>query len=123
MARPDTVVNVEEALGKVTRYWSPKILAEVNGLELKAVKAKGGFVWHNHPEGDELFFVVSGEMTIELAGRESARLGPGDVFVVPRGLDHRPVVDGECRVLLLDPTGVVNTGGVESDLTAEAEWI
>lgn len=123
MARPDAVVNVEEMLGRVGEYWAPKNVAEVNGLELKVVKAKGDFVWHNHPEGDELFFVVSGEMTIELAGRESVRLGPGDMFVVPRGLDHRPVTEEECRVLLLDPAGVVNTGGTESDLTARPEWI
>lgn len=123
MARPGTVVNVGEMLDKVSEYWSPKNVAEVNGLEFKVVKTKGSFVWHNHTEGDELFFVVSGEMTIELAGRESAHLGPGDMFVVPRGLDHRPVADEECHVLLLDPAGVVNTGETESDLTATAEWI
>ncbi|MEU2022457.1 cupin domain-containing protein [Streptomyces sp. NPDC016469] len=123
MARPDTVVNIAEKLSRVDGHWAPKTLLEANGLELKAAKLKGEFVWHNHPEGDELFIVITGELVIQLAGREDVRLGPGDMYVVPRDLDHCPVADEECHVLIMDAAGVVNTGGVTSEMTAEQEWI
>lgn len=124
MARPDTTVNIDEKLAKIDAHWEPKTILEANGLELKAVKVKGEFVWHNHPEGDELFIVVSGDLVIELKDRDAARLGPGDMFVVPRGLDHRPVAEEECRILIMDAAGVVNTGTAEGAAqTAREEWI
>ncbi|AYG79087.1 hypothetical protein DWB77_01197 [Streptomyces hundungensis] len=123
MARPDMPVNVAEKLSKVTEYWSPKTILEANGYEMKAVKVKGEFVWHDHPEGDELFIVVKGELTIDLRDRQSVTLGAGDMFVVPRGVQHRPVAPEECEVLIMDAAGVVNTGGVASELTAQDEWI
>ncbi|MET9465209.1 cupin domain-containing protein [Streptomyces sp. NPDC006544] len=124
MARPDTTVNIDEKLAKITTHWEPKTVLEANGLELKAVKVKGEFVWHNHPEGDELFIVVGGDLVIELKDRDSVRLGPGDMFVVPRGLDHRPVAEEECRILIMDAAGVVNTGTAEGAAqTAREEWI
>lgn len=123
MARPDTTVNLAEKLSMVNEHWSPKTVIEVNGLELKVAKVKGEFVWHDHPEGDELFLVVSGELVIDLEGGRSVRLREGEMFVVPCGMRHRPVAADECQVLLLDPVGVVNTGEVSSELTADAEWI
>ncbi|MFJ7326478.1 cupin domain-containing protein [Streptomyces cyaneofuscatus] len=123
MARPEHSVNIEEKLAKVTEYWSPKTILEVNGLEVKAVKVKGEFVWHSHPEGDELFVVISGELTIEIRDRESVRLGAGEMFVVPRDVEHKPFAAEECQVLIMDAAGVVNTGEAESDLTASEEWI
>ncbi|MGW6687609.1 cupin domain-containing protein [Streptomyces sp. NPDC054961] len=124
MARPDTTVNIDEKLSKITAHWEPKTVLEANGLELKAVKVKGEFVWHNHPEGDELFIVIGGDLVIELRDRDSVRLGPGDMFVVPRGLDHRPVAEEECRILIMDAAGVVNTGTAEGAAqTAREEWI
>ncbi|MBT2471455.1 cupin domain-containing protein [Streptomyces sp. ISL-66] len=124
MARPDTTVNIDEKLSKISAHWEPKTILEANGLELKAVKVKGEFVWHNHPEGDELFIVVSGDLVIELKDRDSVRLGSGDMFVVPRGLDHRPVAEEECRILIMDAAGVVNTGTAEGAAqTAREEWI
>ncbi|CAM5555529.1 hypothetical protein SAVIM338S_04539 [Streptomyces avidinii] len=124
MARPDTKVNIDEKLSKINAHWEPKTVLEANGLELKAVKVKGEFVWHNHPEGDELFIVVSGDLLIELEDRDAVRLGAGDMFVVPRGLNHRPVAEEECRILIMDAAGVVNTGTAEGAAqTAREEWI
>ncbi|MFD7668584.1 cupin domain-containing protein [Streptomyces sp. NPDC059788] len=123
MARPDTCVNIAEKLAKVTEHWSPKTVLEANGLEFKAVKVKGDFVWHNHPEGDELFIVVKGELTIELKDRPSVVLSAGDMFVVPQGLYHKPYAAQECEILVMDPPGVVNTGAASSSLTADEEWI
>ncbi len=123
MARPDMPVNVAEKLSKITEHWSPKTILEVNGYEMKAVKVKGEFVWHDHPEGDELFMVISGELIIDLRDRESVRLCAGDMFVVPRSVEHRTVAPEECEILILDVAGVVNTGGVVSELTAQDEWI
>ncbi|MCZ9336896.1 cupin domain-containing protein, partial [Streptomyces sp. TRM76130] len=119
MARPDTSVNIAEKLAKVTDHWSPKTVLEVNGLEFKAVKVTGEFVWHNHPEGDELFIVIKGQLTIDLKDRPSVVLGPGEMFVIPRGLDHKPYAPQECEILIMDPPGVVNTGEVSSELTAD----
>ncbi|MFJ5560388.1 cupin domain-containing protein [Streptomyces sp. NPDC093250] len=123
MARPETPVNIDEKLAKVTGLWSPKTVLEANGLEFKAVKVQGEFVWHNHPEGDELFIVVRGELTIDLEDRASAVVRSGEMFVVPRGVHHRPHAERECEIVIMDPPGVVNTGEVTSDLTADEEWI
>ncbi|MEU0337003.1 cupin domain-containing protein [Streptomyces sp. NPDC006193] len=123
MARPETPVNIEEKLAKVTEHWSPKTVLEANGLEFKAAKVQGEFVWHDHPEGDELFLVVRGELTIDLEDRPSAVLRAGEMFVVPRGVRHRPRAEQECEIVIMDPPGVVNTGAVTSDLTAAEEWI
>ncbi|MFI6207962.1 cupin domain-containing protein [Streptomyces sp. NPDC051041] len=123
MARPETPVNIDEKLAKVTDHWSPKTVLEVNGLEFKAVKVQGDFVWHNHPEGDELFLVVRGELTIDVRDRPSAVVKAGEMFVVPRGVYHKPYAAQECEILVMDPPGVVNTGEVTGELTAEEEWI
>lgn len=124
MAAPDDVVNLNDKFGRFDDRWAPRIVAEINGLHLKAVKVEGEFVWHDHPDTDEFFLVRSGRLTIELRDRPSVRLGPGELFVVPKGVEHRPVADGVCEVLLLEPAGVVNTGDAGGELTAAAdEWV
>ena len=124
MAAPDTPVNIEAKLALVDDLWSPRIVGEINDLHLKVVKVQGEFVWHNHEDTDEFFLVRKGTLRIELAGRDPVDLGPGDFFVVPRGVDHRPSAEEECELLLLEPKGVVNTGdSAESDLTATESWI
>ncbi|GMQ84678.1 MAG: cupin domain-containing protein [Acidimicrobiia bacterium] len=123
MAAPDDVVKLDEKFAKFDDRWSPKIVAEFNGLHVKVAKVEGEFVWHGHDDTDEFFLVRSGRLTIELRGRPAVTLGPGELFVVPRGVEHRPVADGYCEILLLEPAGVVNTGAIEGDLTASAEWI
>ena len=122
MAAPDRPVNLTDALSRFAETWSPKIVAEANGWQVKVVKADGEFVWHDHPETDELFQVLAGRLRIRLDGRPDVELGPGDVFVVPRGLRHQPVATG-CEMLLLEPAGVPNTGDVDSELAHHAEWL
>jgi mannose-6-phosphate isomerase-like protein (cupin superfamily) len=117
------VVNLTERLGRFTEPWSPKIVARMNDYEVKVVKLKGEFVWHDHADTDELFLVIDGSLTIELRDG-SVQLGPGDLYVVPRGVEHRPVADGEVSAVLIEPVGVVNTGDAESDLTAgPVDWV
>jgi mannose-6-phosphate isomerase-like protein (cupin superfamily) len=97
--------------------WSPKVVARLNDSEVKVAKLQGEFVWHAHEETDELFLVIDGALTIQLRDGEVA-LGPGQLYVVPRGVEHRPVADGEVRALLIEPVGVVNTGAAGGALTA-----
>ena len=116
-------INLKEKLKLISEHWSPKVIAEMNNYQLKLVKLEGEFVWHKHDDTDELFFCVKGGMKIELRDG-SVSLSEGELFVVPRGVEHRPVAEKECQVLLIEPQGVVNTGDVESDLTApNDQWI
>jgi len=124
MAAPDTVVNLDDKLARIDEHWSPMIVGQINDLHVKLAKVEGEFVWHSHPDTDEFFLVRSGRLVIEMRGRDAVTIGPGEFFVVPRGVEHRPVADRECHLLLLEPAGVVNTGDApESGLTAGQEWI
>lgn len=118
----DDVVDLDEKLGLFTEHWSPKLVARVNDYEVKVVKVQGDFVWHTHEDTDELFLVIDGRLTIQLRDRDVV-LGPGQLFVVPRGVEHCPRADEEVKVLLLEPSGVVNTGDAGGDLTATVEEI
>ncbi len=124
MPTPHPVVNLDAKFAAFEEHWSPKIVAQMNELHIKLVKVEGEFVWHTHADTDELFLVRDGQLTIELRGQEAVTLGPGELFVVPKGVEHRPVAAAECCALLIEPAGVVNTGdATDSDLTATAEWI
>lgn len=124
MAEPQTVVDFAEKLAAFDEHWSPKIIGQVNDLHIKAVKVFGEFVWHQHDDTDELFIVVAGRLTIRLRDRDDVRVGPGQMFVVPRGLPHCPVASEECHLLLLEPVGTPNTGDQpDSDRAAVAQWI
>lgn len=118
----DDVVDLNEKLGLFSEHWSPKLVARLNDYEVKLVKVKGDFVWHTHEETDELFLVLDGELTIQLRGRDVV-LGPGQLFVVPRGVEHCPRADKEVTALLLEPAGVVNTGDAGGPLTAAVDAI
>ncbi len=122
MAAPGVVVNTEDKLALFTRHWSPKVVAEANGWEVKLVKVAGEFVEHDH-DVDELFLVLAGELEIRLEGRPDVSLRAGDLFVVPRGVVHQPVARAECHLMLLEPGNVVNTGSGGGALTARDEWI
>jgi len=111
------VVDVAEKLSLFSEHWSPKVVARLNYYELKVVKVKGEFGWHTHEDTDELFIVVDGELTIQLRDGD-VTLQPGQLFVVPRGVEHCPVADGEVHGLLIEPTGVVNTGDAGGEMTA-----
>lgn len=96
-------------LSRVSEHWSPKVVARLNDYEIKVVKVQGEFVWHTHEDTDELFLVLDGELTIQLRGGDVV-LRPGQLYVVPRGVEHCPRADGEVQALLMEPRGVVNTG-------------
>ncbi len=103
------VVNLEDKLSTFSEYWQPRTVGEFNGHDLMVVKAKGEFVWHKHDDTDDLFLVLKGRLTIELRDRHVS-VGPGEVFVVPKGVEHRPVASEEVHVLLIEPSGTPNTG-------------
>ena len=118
-----SAINLREKLGKFDEHWTPKVVAEMNDYQFKLVKIEGDFVWHDHSDTDEVFIVLDGEMVIEFEdGRVS--LSAGEMFVVPRGVRHRPFAEKECRLLLIEPRGVVNTGDSGGPLTAASDaWI
>ncbi|MEP6815252.1 MAG: cupin domain-containing protein [Marmoricola sp.] len=122
MAVPGNVVDIQQLLATFSEHWSPRVVARLNDYEIKLVKVLGEFVWHTHEDTDELFLVVEGSLTIRLREATGAErrvtLGPGQLYVVPRGVEHRPVADGEVSAMLIEPAGVVNTGEAGGDLTA-----
>jgi mannose-6-phosphate isomerase-like protein (cupin superfamily) len=110
-------LDIAEKLSLVSEHWAPKVVARLNDYEIKVVKLKGEFVWHTHDDTDELFLVVDGELTIQLRDGDVV-LRPGQMYVVPRGVEHCPIADGEVHALLIEPVGVVNTGSAGGALTA-----
>ena len=102
-------VNLSNKLSSFTDHWSPKIVAEYNGNDIMVVKVKGEFNWHNHPDTDDFFLVLKGNLTIKLKDGDVI-LGPGELFVVPKGVEHCPVADEECHIMLIEPRGTPNTG-------------
>jgi mannose-6-phosphate isomerase-like protein (cupin superfamily) len=112
-----TPVDLAEKLAAFTDLWSPKVVARMNDYEIKVVKLQGEFEWHTHPDTDELFLVISGRLTIQLRDGD-VTLGPGQLYVVPRGVEHCPITDEETHALLIEPVGVVNTGEAGGPLTA-----
>jgi mannose-6-phosphate isomerase-like protein (cupin superfamily) len=111
-----TKINLAEKFTCFDDHWSPKIVADLNDSHVKLAKVRGEFVWHQHAEEDELFFVVRGTLTIEL--RDGAvTLGPGEMVVIPKGVEHRPVAAEEVHLMLIEPQGTRHTGDVVSELT------
>jgi mannose-6-phosphate isomerase-like protein (cupin superfamily) len=115
---PNSPVDLAERFNRFSTLWSPKMIARLNDYEIKLVKLKGEFAWHTHEDTDELFLVIDGQLTIQLRDSDIT-LGPGQLFVVPRGVEHRPVAGGEVRAMLIEPADVVNTGDAGGELTAE----
>lgn len=116
-------INFEEKLGLFSDQWSPKIVAQLNDYHFKLAKIEGEFVWHSHPETDEVFIVIDGEFEMQLRGG-SLTLKTGEMCVVPKGVEHRPVAARECAILLVEPVGTVNTGNAGGDLTKkDVNWI
>ncbi|HZU93415.1 MAG TPA: cupin domain-containing protein [Microbacterium sp.] len=118
----DDVRNVDEALSTISEPWQPHRLVSVNDYDVKVVKLRGEFVWHTHPDTDELFMVISGRLTIQLRDGDVV-LNPHDVFVVPRGVEHCPKAEGEVEALLFEPQSTVNTGDAGGDRTSELREI
>ena len=116
-------INLKEKMDKFSDHWSPKVIAELNDYQFKLVKIQGEFVWHNHPDTDEVFIVLEGNMKIEFEN-DTIELNEGEMLVVPKGIQHKPIADNECKIMLVEPRGVVNTGDAYSKLTADNNvWI
>ena len=116
-------INLQEKLGAFSDYWSPRVIAEMNDYQFKLAKIQGEFVWHSHSTTDEAFLVIDGHMSIELRDGVIA-LGLGEMYVVPRGVEHRPSAASECHIMLVEPRGVVNTGEADGAYTAPNDsWV
>jgi mannose-6-phosphate isomerase-like protein (cupin superfamily) len=110
------VVNLSEKLGRFDDLWNPKIVAQLDGTHVKVVKLHGEFVWHAHADEDELFLVLNGRLRIELRDGE-VTLGPGELVVIPKGVEHRPVAEEEVHLVLIEKAGILHTGGVADSRT------
>ena len=115
-------INIAEKFAKFSEQWSPKIIAQMNDYHFKIVKIQGEFIWHSHPETDEVFIVLDGELTIHLRDGD-VTLKPGEMYVVPKGVEHKPEATRECRMMLVEPAGTPNTGDAGGDRRAEPAWI
>ena len=116
-------INLGQKFSTFTDHWAPRVVAEMNDCQFKLVKLQGEFVLHSHADTDETFIVVDGEMTIEFRDG-SVKLAAGEMFVVRKDVEHRPVATGECQVLVVEPRGVVNTGKAGGQLTAANDvWV
>ena len=111
-----TKINLAEKLGRFADQWSPKIVADLNDSHVKLAKVQGEFVWHQHADEDELFVVIRGELTMELRDGE-VTLGPGELVVIPKGVEHRPVAREEVHLMLIEPKGIRHTGDVMTERT------
>jgi len=116
-------INLTEKLAKFSEHWSPRVVAEMNDYQFKLVKLQGEFVWHTHRDTDEVFLVVQGEMEIGFRDRDVI-LKAGEMFVVPKGVEHITRAKAECHAMIIEPRGVINTGEADSKLTANNDlWI
>ena len=116
-------INFKDKLEKFNEQWSPKIIAQMNDYHFKIVKVQGEFIWHDHPETDEVFFVLHGQLEIQFRDG-NVLLNEGEMFVVPKGVEHKPVAKQECHILLVEPAGTLNTGDIVSERTAANDvWI
>ena len=116
-------INIKEKLSKFNDHWAPRVIAEMNDYQFKLAKVQGEFVWHEHSDTDEVFIVVEGTLDIEFRDGK-VTLEAGEMFVIPKGKEHKPFAESECKIMLVEPKGVVNTGEENSELTAENDvWI
>ena len=116
-------INLEQKFSKFFDYWSPKVIAELNDYQIKLVKFQGDFVWHTHPETDEVFLVTKGAMAIDFRDR-TVEVKAGEMYVIPKGIEHCTRAEQECQAMLIEPRGVVNTGEADCELTAANDvWI
>jgi mannose-6-phosphate isomerase-like protein (cupin superfamily) len=120
---PCKVVNLSETFGRLAEQWSPRVVAELNDYQFKIVRLEGDFVWHVHPETDEAFLVIAGELRIDFRDGH-VLLGPGEMAVVPKGVEHKPFAAREVKLMLVEPRGTRNTGRETSERTAPDDaWI
>lgn len=116
-------INLRDKLGRIGEHWQPRVVAEMNDYQFKLAKILGEFVWHAHADTDEVFIIVDGEMTLEFRDGK-VDLKAGDMYVVPCGVEHKPVAERECAIMLVEPRGTVNTGDAGGERTAPNDvWI
>ena len=115
-------IDLEEKLALFEEHWSPRIVGELNGQHVKIAKVQGEFQWHHHDAEDELFMVLSGRLTLRFVDHETT-LEPGQICIVPRGVEHQPIAEKETAILMFEPAGTVNTGQDRNDRTVDPEWI
>ena len=116
-------INFDNKFRKFSEHWSPRVIAEMNDYQFKLVKIEGDFTWHDHKDTDEVFMVLSGEMEIEFRDGK-VKISEGEMYVVKKGLEHKPFAQDECKILIIEPRGVVNTGQSKSELKADNDvWI
>jgi mannose-6-phosphate isomerase-like protein (cupin superfamily) len=116
-------INLKEKFSFFTDYWIPKVIAEMNDYQFKIVKVEGDFVWHDHPETDETFLVIDGTLRIDFSDG-AVEIGSGELYVVPKGVRHKPFAENEVKVMLIEPRGVLNTGHEGGERTAHNDvWI
>lgn len=119
----NSAINLAEKFAKFSQHWSPRVIAEMNDYQFKLAKFQGEFVWHDHADTDEVFMVIEGSMGIEFRDH-TVTLNQGEIYVVPKGVEHKTFADNECHVLLIEPRGVVNTGDAGGEMTAENDiWV
>ena len=117
------VINFSDKFAQFSDLWSPRIIAQMNDYHFKLAKIQGKFVWHSHPDTDEVFIVIAGSLKIHLRD-EVIKLNEGEMYVVPKGIEHKPSADEECHILLIEPAGTLNTGDADGEMTAVDEvWI
>ena len=126
MSKPSfsrTPINLAEKLGRIPDLWQPRVVAEMNDYQFKLVRIEGDFIWHDHPETDETFIVLDGTLRIDFRDG-SVTIGAGEMFVVPKGIEHKPFADKEVRMMLIEPQGTLNTGHEGGERTAANDlWI
>ncbi|MFT5725280.1 MAG: mannose-6-phosphate isomerase-like protein (cupin superfamily) [Bacteroidia bacterium] len=116
-------ININQKLSLFSDHWNPRIVGELNGQHVKLAKLKGEFVWHKHDNEDELFMVIDGEFDMHYRGRIDT-IKAGEITIVPRGVEHKPVAQNEVSIMLFEPATTINTGDLNSDLTRrELEWL
>ena len=116
-------INLRDKFGRIAEHWQPRVVAEMNDYQFKLAKIQGEFVWHSHPETDEVFIIVDGQMTLEFRDSK-VDLKAGEMYVVLRGVEHKPVAESECSIMLVEPRGTVNTGDAGGERTAPNDvWI
>ena len=116
-------VNLAEKLATFDELWTPKIIAQMNDIQFKLVKIQGEFTWHSHQDTDEVFMVIDGDMAIQFRDH-TIELSSGEMFVVPKGVEHKPFAENVCQIMIIEPSGVVNTGENTNNLTAKNDvWI
>jgi mannose-6-phosphate isomerase-like protein (cupin superfamily) len=120
---PYVPINLRQKLGLFAEQWQPKVIAEMNDYQFKVVKLQGDFVWHRHSDTDETFIVIEGNLRIDFRDG-TVHLAPGEMFVVPKGVEHKPYAEQEVKLMLIEPRGVRNTGDESGDRTAPGDiWI